>query len=85
MKEIKYPMSSMIFHAQDERLSKGNVKMQGTQENKGSIMVEQIVNSNKFSSGFISNSRFNYSGGPKFNFPNIELNNFDDTTRYLPR
>jgi hypothetical protein len=32
-----------------------------------------------------SNSGVNYVGSPKFNFPNIELNNFDDTTRYLPR
>jgi hypothetical protein len=64
----------MIFHALDERLPKGDIKMQGTHENKGGIKVEQPADNNQFSSGFNSNSRVNNGGGPKFNFP---LNKFD--------
>jgi hypothetical protein len=44
MKELQKSLSSMIFHALNERLSKGDIKMKGTQENKGSIPVEQPVN-----------------------------------------
>jgi hypothetical protein len=72
MKELKNYMSSMIFHALDERHSKGNIKMKGTRENKGSILVEQVVDNKQFYIGFNSNSGVNYSGGPNFNFPNIE-------------
>jgi hypothetical protein len=79
MKELKNSLSSMIFHALDERLSKGDIKMQGTHENKGSIQVEQPVDNKQFSSGFNSNSGVNYGGGPKFNFPKIELKKFDGT------
>ena len=46
-------------------------------ENKGSIKVEQLVHNKQFSSGFNSNSRVNYGGGPKFNLPKIELKKFD--------
>jgi hypothetical protein len=79
MKELQNSISSMNFHALDERLSKGNIKMKGTQENKGSILVEQLADNKKFSSGFNSNRRVNYDGGPKFNFPKIELKKFDGT------
>jgi hypothetical protein len=79
MKELQNSMSSMIFIALDVTLSKGNIKMQGIQENKGSILDEQPTDNKPFSSGFNSNNGFNYSGGPKFNFPKIELNNFDGT------
>jgi gas vesicle protein len=41
MKELQNCMSSMMFQALDERLPKGDIKMQGTHENKGSIHVEQ--------------------------------------------
>jgi hypothetical protein len=41
MKELQNSMSSMIFHDLDERLPKGDIKMQVTHENKGSIHVEQ--------------------------------------------
>jgi hypothetical protein len=37
MKELQNSFSSMIFQALDERLPKGDIKMQGTNENKGSI------------------------------------------------
>jgi hypothetical protein len=53
--------------------------MQGTHRNNGSIQVEQHVDNKKISSGFNSNSGINYDGGPKFNLPKIELNNFDGT------
>jgi hypothetical protein len=79
MKELQNSLSSMMFHALDDRLSKGDIKMQGTQENKGSILVEQPVDNKQFSSGFNSNSGVNYGGGPKFNFPKIELKKFDGT------
>jgi hypothetical protein len=70
MKEMQNFMSSMIFQALDERLPKGDIKMQGTHENKGSIHVEQTANNKPFStSEFNSNSGVNYGGGPKFNFP----------------
>jgi hypothetical protein len=49
------------------------------EENKGSIHVEQPANNKQFSSGFNSNSGVNYGGGPKFNFPKIELKKFDGT------
>jgi hypothetical protein len=79
MKELQNSMSSMIFHALDERLPKVDIKMQGTHENKGSIHVEKPINNKQFSSGFNYNSVVNYVGGPKFNFPNIELNKFNGT------
>ena len=79
MKELEKSLSSMMFHALDDRLSKGDIKIQGTQENKGSIMVEQPTDNKQFSSGFKSNSGVNYGGGPKFNFPKIELKKFDGT------
>jgi hypothetical protein len=72
-------MSSMIFHTLDERLPKGDIKMQGTHENKSIIHVEQTANNKQLSSGFNSNSGVYYGGGPKFNFPKIELKNFDGT------
>jgi hypothetical protein len=53
--------------------------MQEIQENKDSIQVEQPTNNKSFSSGFNSNSGFNYDVGPKFNFLKIELNKFDGT------
>jgi hypothetical protein len=34
MNELQNSMSSMIFHALDERLPKGDIKMQGNHENK---------------------------------------------------
>ena len=80
MKELKNSMSSMIFHALDESHSKENIKMKGTQENKCSILVEQPDENKSFSSGFNSNSGVNYGGGPKVNFPKIELKNFDGIT-----
>jgi hypothetical protein len=80
MKEMQNSMSSMIFQALDERLPKGDIKMQGTHENKCSIHVEQTANNNLFStSESNSNSGVNYGGGPKFNFPKIELKKFDGT------
>ena len=72
MKEMKTSMSSMIFQALDERLLKGDIKMQGTHENKGSIKVEQPTNNTIFSSGFNSNSGVNYGWGPNsVNFPKV--------------
>jgi len=60
--------------------------MKGTHENKGSIHVEKPTDNKPFStSESNSNSGVNYVGGPRFNFPSIELNNFDGTTWYLPR
>jgi hypothetical protein len=80
MREMQNSMSFMIFEALDGRLPKGDIKMQGTHENKVSIHVEQTVNNKQFlTSESNSNSGVNYGGGPKFNFPNIELNNFDGT------
>jgi hypothetical protein len=38
-------MSSIISHSLDERLPKGDIKMQGTHENKVSIHVEQPIHS----------------------------------------
>ena len=49
MKEMQKSMSSMIFQDLDERLPKGDLKMQGTHENKGSIHVKQASNNNPFS------------------------------------
>ena len=69
----------MIFQALDERLRKGDIKMQRTNENKGSIQVEKTVDNNKFSSGFNYNSGINYFGGLQFNLLKIELKNFDET------
>jgi len=77
MKELQNSLSSMIFHALDERIPKRDIKMKGTCENKGSIHVEQTKNNKQFPSGFNSNIGVNYSGGPKLNFPNIELKKFD--------
>jgi hypothetical protein len=68
MKELENSMSSMIFQALDEKLPKGDIKMQGTHENKGSIHVEQPVNNKNFSSGFNSNSRVRYGGGCNIQF-----------------
>jgi hypothetical protein len=79
MKEMQNSLSSMIFHALDERISKGNIKMHGTQKNKGSILVEQPVDNKQFSSGFKSNSGVNYGGGTKLQFPKTELKNFYGT------
>jgi hypothetical protein len=80
MKKMQNSMSSMIFQALDERLSKGDIKMQGTHENEGNIRVEQIVDNNPFlTSESNSNIGVNYGGGPKFNFPKIELYKFDGT------
>jgi hypothetical protein len=80
MKEMKNSMSSMIFQALDERFPKRDIKMQGTHENKDSICVEKTTNNNPFStSESNSNSGVNNGGGPKFNFPKIELNKFDST------
>jgi hypothetical protein len=80
MKEMQKSMSSMIIQALDERFPKGDMKMQGTHENKGSIHVEQTANNNPFStSESNSNNGVNYGGGPKFNFPKIELKKFDGT------
>ena len=70
-------MSSIILQALDERLPKGDMKMPGTHEKKGSSHVEQPTDNNKFSSVFNSNNGVNYGGGPKFNFPEIELKKFD--------
>ena len=79
MKELQNFMSYMIFHSLYERLPKEDIKIQGTHENKGSIHVEQPVDNKNFSSGFNSNSGVNYGGGPKFNFPKNQLNNFYGT------
>jgi len=77
MKELKNSLSSMMFHALNDRLSKGDIKMQGTREIKGSIMVEQPVDNKQFSSEFNYHIGVNYGGGPKFNFLEIELKKFD--------
>jgi hypothetical protein len=37
MKELQNSLSSMIFQDLYERIPKGDIKMQGTRENKGSI------------------------------------------------
>jgi hypothetical protein len=79
MKELQNSMSSVIFHALDERLTKGDIKMQGTHEKKVSIHVEETSDNKQFSSGFNSNSGVNYGGGPKLNFSKIELKKFDGT------
>jgi hypothetical protein len=79
MKEMKN-MFSLIFQAIDEGFSKGDIKMEWTHENKGSTHVEQTANNKPFStSESNSNSGVNSGGGPKFNFPKIELKNFDGT------
>jgi hypothetical protein len=83
MKKMQNSMSSMIFQDLDERFPKGYIKMQGTHENKGSIHVEQTANNKPFSTiESNSNSGVNYGGGPKFNFPKIELNKFDGTKAF---
>jgi hypothetical protein len=48
MKELQNSLFSMIFQALDERLPKLYIKMQGTHENKGSILVEQPIDNNQF-------------------------------------
>jgi hypothetical protein len=40
MNELQNSMSSMIFHALDERLPKRDIKMQGNHENKENKVVE---------------------------------------------
>jgi hypothetical protein len=40
MLELQNSMSSMILHAQDERLPKGDIKIQGNQENREEIKIE---------------------------------------------
>jgi hypothetical protein len=70
----------MIFQALEERLPKGDIKIKGIHENKGSIHVEQIANNYIFpTSESNSNSGFNYGGSIKFNFPKIKLKKFDGT------
>jgi hypothetical protein len=73
----------MLFHALDERLFKGDIKMQGTHENKGNILVEQLVDNKQFSSGYNSNSGVSYDGGFKFNFPKFELKKFDGSKVFI--
>ena len=70
-------MSSMIFQALGERLPKGDIKMKWIHENKGSIHVENTTDNKQLWSGFDSNSGVNYGGGPKVNFPKIQLKKFD--------
>jgi hypothetical protein len=73
-------MSSLIFQDLDEIFLKGYIKMEGTHENKGSTHVEQTVNNKPFSTNESKyNSGVNYGGGPKFNFPKIELKKFNGT------
>jgi hypothetical protein len=43
------------------------------------FMLNNLPGNKQFSSGFNSNSGVNYGGGPKFNFPKIELKKFDGT------
>jgi hypothetical protein len=76
MKELQKSLSSTIFQAVDEIPPKGDIKMQGTHENKGSIWVEQPTNNKNF------DSIFNYGGDPKFNLSKIELNKFDGTCKF---
>jgi hypothetical protein len=40
MLELKNSMSSMILHALDERLPKGDIKLQGNHENVEEINIE---------------------------------------------
>jgi hypothetical protein len=40
MNELKISMYSMVFHALDERLPKGYLKIQGIHENKENNVVE---------------------------------------------
>jgi len=77
MKEMKN-MSSLISQPIDGRLPKGDIKMEWTHENKGSIHVEQTTNNKPFNE---SNSNYgvNSGGGPKFKFLKIELKKFDCT------
>jgi hypothetical protein len=65
--------------ADNNPIPKGDIKMQGTREDKGSFQVERPAVNNQFSSGFHSKSGFNYGGGPKFNLPKTELKKFDGT------
>ena len=69
--EIQKAMSFIILQDLDERIPKGDRKMPGTHENKGSIHVEQPTDNKQYSSGMNSNSGVNYGGGLKFNFPKI--------------
>jgi predicted nucleic acid-binding Zn-ribbon protein len=77
MKEMEN-MSSLIFQAIDERFPEGDIK---NHENKGSTHAEQTANNKPFSESN-SNSGVNSSGGPKFNFPKIELKKFDGTEAF---
>jgi len=75
MEELKISILQTLYW----RLPKSDVVTNVTHENKGSIHVEQPTGNNQFSSGFNYNSGVNYDGGPKFNFPKIELKKFDGT------
>ena len=59
MEELQNSLSSMIFHALDERLPKGDIKKKGTHENKCSIHVEQPSRNNHMLGGFNTNIRVN--------------------------
>jgi hypothetical protein len=50
MKELQTSSYFVIFHASDERLPKGDIKMKGTHENKGSTHVVQPIDNKQFSS-----------------------------------
>ena len=76
MDELKFS----ILKTLDGRLHKSDSVTEENHENKGSIHVEQPSNNNHFSSGFNSNSGFNYGWVHKgVNFPKDESHKFDGT------
>jgi DNA anti-recombination protein RmuC len=58
-------MEQKILEALYGRLSKIDKGFEGTHENKCSIQVEQLSNSNKFPGGFKSNNGVTYGWSPK--------------------
>ena len=71
-----------ILQTLDVRLPKSDIVTKVTHVNKVSIHVEKPTSNKKNSSGFNSNSGFNYGGGPKLNFPKLELKKFDGTDAF---
>jgi len=73
-------MEQRIIEALNVRFHKIYKVSEGTHENKSSIYVEQLSNSNIFLGGFNSNNGVTYESFPKrVNLPMVELKKFDRT------
>jgi hypothetical protein len=71
-------MEQKILETLNGRLPEIDKVYEGSQENKGSIHVEQLSNNNNFPGGFNSNSGITYGWSPKgVNLPKVELRKFD--------